>query len=99
MIKYRWKNRAKGGAWDEPPRKIVFVASNTHKYVAKCSLCGTVCRRTPRGVRGLKLDAQVDVIAELRRTPRGVRGLKRQRAYRLDDTLRRTPRGVRGLKH
>ena len=34
-------------------------------------------RRTPRGVRGLKLKASEEgIVGYIRRTPRGVRGLK-----------------------
>ena len=36
--------------------KIIFVASNTHKYVAKEGGCNLICRRAPHGARGLKLD-------------------------------------------
>ena len=35
--------------------KIIFVASNTHKYVAKEGGCNLICRRAPHGARGLKL--------------------------------------------
>ena len=35
--------------------KIIFVASNTHKYVAKEGSRNLVCRRAPHGARGLKL--------------------------------------------
>ena len=34
--------------------KIIFVASNTHKYVAKEGSRNLVCRRAPHGARGLK---------------------------------------------
>ena len=34
--------------------KIIFVASNTHKYVAKEGGCNLICRRAPHGARGLK---------------------------------------------
>ena len=55
--------------------------------------------RTPRGVRGLKLDG-VAGVASLgrRRTPRGVRGLKYIDGNGEVKHNRRTPRGVRGLK-
>ena len=35
--------------------KIIFVASNTHKYVAKEGGCNLICCRAPHGARGLKL--------------------------------------------
>ena len=34
--------------------KIIFVASNTHKYVAKEGSRNLVCCRAPHGARGLK---------------------------------------------
>ena len=34
--------------------KIIFVARNTHKYVAKEGSRNLVCRRAPHGARGLK---------------------------------------------
>ena len=35
--------------------KIIFVASNTHKYVAKEGSRNLICCRAPHGARGLKL--------------------------------------------
>ena len=43
----------------------------------------TANRRTPRGVRGLKLPLLDGIVLVLRRTPRGVRGLKLRRAGRI----------------
>ena len=56
-------------------------------------------RRTPRGVRGLKLAVAEHHRAGLCRTPRGVRGLKYDKEMEIVPyATRRTPRGVRGLK-
>ena len=35
--------------------KIIFMAGNTHEYVAKEGNCDLFCRRAPHGARGLKL--------------------------------------------
>ena len=35
--------------------KIIFVAGNTHEYVAKKGNCDFFCSRAPHGARGLKL--------------------------------------------
>lgn len=35
--------------------KIIFMARNTHKYVAKEGSRNLICRRAPHGARGLKL--------------------------------------------
>ena len=35
--------------------KIIFMAGNTHEYVAKEGNCDFFCRRAPHGARGLKL--------------------------------------------
>ena len=59
-------------------------------------------RRTPRGVRGLKLVNGGGKEARTNsRTPRGVRGLKfySPEFDRFGVMTRRTPRGVRGLKY
>jgi len=34
--------------------KIIFMAGNTHEYVAKEGSCDLFCRRAPHGARGLK---------------------------------------------
>jgi len=34
--------------------KIIFMARNTHKYVAKEGSRNLICRRAPHGARGLK---------------------------------------------
>ena len=34
--------------------KIIFMAGNTHEYVAKEGNCDFFCRRAPHGARGLK---------------------------------------------
>ena len=66
---------------------------------ANSLLFGKVCCRTPRGVRGLKLDYYTQGRAAQSRTPRGVRGLKWPRAdFEPCGGACRTPRGVRGLK-
>ena len=52
--------------------KIIFVASNTHKYVAKEGGCNLICRRAPHGARGLKLSV-LPVLA-LWRASRPARG-------------------------
>ena len=41
--------------------KIIFVASNTHKYVAKEGGCNLICRRAPHGARGLKLRSMANL--------------------------------------
>lgn len=35
--------------------KIIFMAGNTHEYVAKEGNCDLFCRRAPHGARGLTL--------------------------------------------
>ena len=35
--------------------KIIFMAGNTHEYVAKEGNCDLFCGRAPHGARGLKL--------------------------------------------
>ena len=35
--------------------KIIFMAGNTHEYVAKEGNCDLFCCRAPHGARGLKL--------------------------------------------
>ena len=71
--------------------KIIFVASNTHKYVAKEGGCNLICRRAPHGARGLKLSV-LPVLA-LWRASRPARGVLRILVRRLERTkygLRRT---------
>ena len=66
---------------------------------ANSLLFGKVCCRTPRGVRGLKLQASLYLFTDSSRTPRGVRGLKSpDPPISYPPIIRRTPRGVRGLK-
>ena len=36
--------------------KIIFMAGNTHEYVAKEGNCDLFCCRAPHGARGLKQD-------------------------------------------
>ena len=55
-------------------------------------------RRTPHGVRGLKLDAIRGMRNPMSRTPHGVRGLKYFLFLGAPEEFRRTPHGVRGLK-
>ena len=56
-------------------------------------------RRTPQGVRGLKLiRKRGEAHAAGRRTPQGVRGLKSILPLDLAYPAGRTPQGVRGLK-
>ena len=38
--------------------KIIFMAGNTHEYVAKEGNCDFFCCRAPHGARGLKLLAE-----------------------------------------
>ena len=57
--------------------KIIFVASNTHKYVAKGGARNLVCCRAPHGARGLKRAAVHGWRAYMGRAPHGARGLKR----------------------
>lgn len=38
--------------------KIIFMAGNTHEYVAKEGNCDLFCRRAPHGARGLKQHAE-----------------------------------------
>ena len=55
-------------------------------------------RRTPQGVRGLKLQSLLGFFAGESRTPQGVRGLKSCSADKIGKyTNSRTPQGVRGL--
>ena len=56
-------------------------------------------RRTPRGVRGLKLASVLNLLNCISRTPRGVRGLKSPYNPLSITPYSRTPRGVRGLKY
>ena len=49
--------------------KIIFVASNTHKYVAKEGGCNLICRRAPHGARGLKHRDNTDRIRILPSRP------------------------------
>ena len=94
------------GAWIEIP---LFVSA--HDVIAshpargawiEISLTGraqsVLCRRTPHGVRGLKLYVLILFNSFVRRTPHGVRGLKLQRNYHTTPDWGRTPHGVRGLK-
>ena len=38
--------------------KIIFMAGNTHEYVAKEGNCDLFCCRAPHGARGLKLKGE-----------------------------------------
>ena len=49
--------------------KIIFVASNTHKYVAKEGGCNLICRRAPHGARGLKHSTKVITMPTKRSRP------------------------------
>ena len=69
----RWSHPARG-AWIE-----IFLQS---------AWPGTRSRRTPHGVRGLKLHRRVCVCPRARRTPHGVRGLK----YRAQASVGGRPR-------
>ena len=56
--------------------KIIFMAGNTHEYVAKEGNCDLFCRRAPHGARGLKpFDGSIFVYSRCR-APHGARGLK-----------------------
>ena len=55
-------------------------------------------RRTPQGVRGLKLMDDLQITISLSRTPQGVRGLKWYKCRKDHLNGGRTPQGVRGLK-
>lgn len=69
--------------------KIIFMARNTHKYVAKEGSRNLICRRAPHGARGLKRDRRdLPRNRDGSRPARGVqRGLVRQ--------LERTKYGLR----
>ena len=56
--------------------KIIFMAGNTHEYVAKEGNCDLFCRRAPHGARGLKRCAAGRAFGDHRRAPHGARGLK-----------------------
>ena len=71
--------------------KIIFVASNTHKYVAKEGGCNLICRRAPHGARGLKLDARILRRRIRRRAPHGARGLKLTKDGRFRDIHKSRP--------
>ena len=57
-----------------------------------------ICCRSPRGERGLKYRAVVELGDGGGRSPRGERGLKFDGRPRLRDIVGRSPRGERGLK-
>ena len=57
--------------------KIIFMAGNTHEYVAKEGNCDFFCRRAPHGARGLKQLNPDCTPSHLGRAPHGARGLKR----------------------
>ena len=56
--------------------KIIFVARNTHKYVAKEGSRNLVCCRAPHGARGLKPYDFCRGVSRGGRAPHGARGLK-----------------------
>ena len=78
--------------------KIIFVASNTHKYVAKEGSRNLVCRRAPHGARGLKPPVNTTAGLPVGRAPHGARGLKHSCPTRSTFGLGRAPHGARGLK-
>ena len=56
--------------------KIIFMAGNTHEYVAKEGNCDLFCGRAPHGARGLKHVCAPFLLKHTRRAPHGARGLK-----------------------
>ena len=56
--------------------KIIFVASNTHKYMAKEGSRNFFCGRAPHGARGLKRPPLDPSDKGNCRAPHGARGLK-----------------------
>ena len=74
--------------------KIIFVASNTHKYVAKEGGCNLICRRAPHGARGLKHVGHHSEKGDRGRAPHGARGLKHGQYHGL--LYRRRSRPARG---
>ena len=59
--------------------KIIFMARNTHKYVAKEGSRNLICRRAPHGARGLKQARDFVELQNMSRAPHGARGLKPRR--------------------
>ena len=52
--------------------KIIFMAGNTHEYVAKAGNCDLFCCRAPHGARGLKrLGAELLARLRVSRPARG----------------------------
>ena len=79
--------------------KIIFVAGNTHEYVAKKGNCDFFCSRAPHGARGLKLCwPMVKLGNETSRPARGAWIETHEKTTREDDAKRRAPHGARGLK-
>ena len=72
--------------------KIIFMARNTHKYVAKEGSRNLICRRAPHGARGLKHDAAQGLTE-------AARGLKPPTVHHRYSDAGRAPHGARGLKH
>lgn len=64
--------------------KIIFMAGNTHEYVAKEGNCDLFCRRAPHGARGLK--QQVDILRREEPRSRPARGVLRILVRRLERT-------------
>lgn len=64
--------------------KIIFVASNTHKYVAKGGARNLVCCRAPHGARGLKRIGRLYRKEHMRRAPCGMRVLKQRKGETSD---------------
>lgn len=56
--------------------KIIFMAGNTHEYVAKEGNCDFFCCRAPHGARGLKQAYWCYVSIGDGRAPHKARGLK-----------------------
>ena len=56
--------------------KIIFMAGNTHEYVAKEGNCDLFCSRAPHGARGLKPVRYHKSDNYRSRAPHGARGLK-----------------------
>ena len=57
-------------------RKNIFVASNTHEYVAKETFRGTFCSRAAHAARGLKRVEYHIRLDDRRRAAHAARGLK-----------------------
>ena len=78
--------------------KIIFMAGNTHEYVAKEGSCDLFCGRAPHGARGLKQNGAEIIYYICGRAPHGARGLKRMQNDTDKRAAGRAPHGARGLK-